>query len=67
MATKMVKCGEQDNVLTYEHYCDTLADRAKIDPRYINLGTRCIVLKDENYNNTLQVYIATSDKEWIRV
>ena len=67
MATKMVKCGEQDNELTYEHYCDQLEDRAKIDPSYINLGTKCIVLKDEDYSNTLQVYIANSLKEWIHV
>lgn len=67
MATTMVKRGEEDNIITYEHYCDTFADRATIDPKYINLGTRCIVLEDETSNGALEVYISNSEKRWIKV
>jgi hypothetical protein len=38
------KQGSADNVLTYEHICDTTADMAKIERKYITLGSVCIVL-----------------------
>lgn len=62
MANIMTKRGSEDNVLTYEHICDTKADRDNIDPHYITLGSVCIVLKGES---GLEVYMATSDKEWV--
>ena len=63
MAHIMAKRGQRDNVITYEHICDTRADRDNIDPSEITLGSTAIVLKGEN--NTLEMYMATSDKEWI--
>lgn len=62
MANIMTKHGSYDNVITYEHYCDTIEDRANIDPKYITLGSICIVVEGEN--NELEVYIANSNKEW---
>ena len=56
------KRGNLDNVVTFEHICDTKEDIDDIDPHYINLGSVAIVLKGES---GLEVYIATSDKEWI--
>lgn len=58
----MSKRGSQDNVVTYEHYCDTIADMGNIDPKYITLGSICVVIKGEN--NTLELYIADSDHTW---
>lgn len=57
----MTKRGSEDNVVTYEHYCDTLADRDNIDPNYITLGSICIVIQG---SNGIDVYIAGSDKQW---
>lgn len=62
MAHIMTKCGSQDNVVTYEYICDTTADMLNIDPHYINLGSTCTVL---NGTAGIEVYIATSEKEWI--
>ena len=62
MANIMTKRGSEDNVLTYEHICDTNADMDNIDPHYITLGSVCIVLKGES---GLEVYMAASDKEWV--
>jgi len=67
MAHKMTKRGSQDNVITYEHFCDTKADMAEIDKSEINLGSVCVVLADETQSNTLQFYLAKSDKTWIKV
>jgi len=58
----MTKRGSQDNVVTYEHFCDTTADMANIDPKYITLGSVCIVLQGAV---GLEIYIANSSKEWI--
>ena len=55
------KVGQRDNVVTYEHICDTRADMEKIEPRYITLGSTCIVLAGES---GMEVYMADSDKEW---
>ena len=60
----MTKRGVQDNVITYEHWCDTSADLEKIDPQYITLGSVAVVV---NEGNDLNVYLATSDKSWKKV
>ena len=62
MATIMTKRGQQDNVVTYEHICDTTADMVDIDPQYITLGSICLVLTGET--GGLEVYIANSSQEW---
>lgn len=67
MANIMTQYGSQDNVLTYEHYCDHFSDRANIDSKYITLGSKCIVIEDETNNNELTIYIAKSDKTWVPV
>ena len=61
----MTKRGMQDNVITYEHYCDTIADMNNINPDYITLGSICIVVQGEN--NELDAYMANSQKEWVRI
>ena len=58
----MTKRGQIDNVVTYEHICDTSADLEKIDPKYITLGSIALVLKGAA---GIEVYMATSDKEWV--
>lgn len=60
----MTKRGMKDNIVTYEHYCDTKADMNNIAPEYITLGSVAIVVKDETSNNALTVYMADSNKEW---
>ncbi len=60
--TIMSRRGQQDNVITYEHICDTAADLATIDPRYITLGSIALVLKGAS---GLELYMATSDKQWV--
>ena len=60
--TKMTKVGNQDNVLTYEHVCDTTADLNNIDPEYINLGSIAIVLHG---SAGIEVYMADSNKQWV--
>lgn len=58
----MTKSGNLDNSITYEHICDSVADMNNINPKYITLGSTCIVLdKDAG----LEVYMARSDKSWI--
>ena len=56
------KQGNQDNVITYEHICDTRADMSNIERKYITLGSVCIVLQGEN--DAMEVYMADSNKEW---
>lgn len=58
----MAKRGSQDNIVTYEHYCDTTADMANIDPKYVTLGSICVVIKGEN--DLLELYIADSNHTW---
>ena len=58
----MTKRGQKDNVTTYEHICDAIADRDTIDPKYITLGSVAIVLKGAT---GLEIYMATSEKEWV--
>ena len=59
----MTKHGSQDNIVTYEHYCDTKADLANIPQDQISLGSVAIVLKDED--DSMGIYLANSNKEWI--
>lgn len=58
----MTKRGNQDNMVTYEHICDTVDDLENINPEYVTLGSVAIVLKGEA---GMETYMATSDKEWI--
>lgn len=58
----MTKRGSFDNIITYEHYCDTKADLANIPQSQITLGSVAIVLQDEN--DSMGIYIASSDKQW---
>ena len=62
MAHIMAKKGSQDNIVTYEHYCDTMEDMAKIEPEYITLGSTCVVVEGDS--GELEAYIAKSDKTW---
>lgn len=64
MANIMSKRGQQDNVITYEHICDTTEDLDNINPEYITLGSVAIVLQG---TVGLEVYMATSSKEWVKV
>ena len=59
----MTKRGSQDNVVTYEHYCDTKNDLTAIPKDQITLGSTAVVLKDEG--DAMGVYMANSNKEWI--
>lgn len=58
----MIKKGSQDNMATYEHVCDTVADLDNIDPEYINLGSTAIVLHG---SAGIEVYMADSNKQWV--
>lgn len=58
----MTKQGSQDNVVIYEHYCDTTADLANIPKDQINIGSVAIVVNGED--NNINVYIANSQKQW---
>ena len=60
----MTKRGNLDNIVTYEHICDTHDDIANIDPKYATLGSVAIVLQDPD---TLGVYMANSNHEWISI
>lgn len=59
--TIMTKRGQLDNVVTYEHMCDTVEDLTKIDPQYITLGSVALVLKGAS---GVEIYLASSDKQW---
>lgn len=61
MASVMTKYGEQDNVITYEFMCDTVADLNKIDPEYTTMGSVAIVIND------FEVYMANSQHKWINI
>ena len=60
----MSKRGQLDNVVTYEHICDTTADLDNIEPQYTTLGSVAIVLHG---SAGLEVYMADSNKEWINI
>ena len=61
MAAKMTKRGSQDNEVTYEFMCDTIADLNTIDPKYITMGSVAVII--ENF----EVFIANSKKQWVEV
>lgn len=63
MATIMTKKGSHDNIVAYEHVCDTIADMRAIDPKYITLGSVCTVLYGAS--GSLEVYMANSLKQWL--
>ena len=63
MANVMTKRGSLDNVVTFEHYCDTVADLQNIPKDQISLGSVAIVLQGQN--DELEVYIANTKKQWI--
>ena len=58
----MTKRSSSNNIITYEHICDTQADMSNINSDYITLGSICIVLNGADHN--LEVYIANSDGTW---
>lgn len=61
--TIMTKRGSLDNVITYEHICDSIDDLPTIDPQYITLGSVAIILNSTG----IEVYMANSQKEWIKL
>ena len=61
MAYAMTKQGSLDNCVTYEFMCDTVEDMNAIEDRYRTIGSVAIVLQG---NSGLEVYIASSDKQW---
>ena len=61
MAAVMTKRGNDDNVITYEFMCDSVADLNKIDPQYVTMGSVAIVIND------FEVYIANSSKQWVNM
>ena len=62
----MTKRGQLDNIVVYEHYCDTTADLANIPSQYTTLGSIALVIHDDNANG-LEVYMATTEKEWVPI
>ena len=58
----MTKRGQLDNIVTYEHYCDTYADIANIPENEATLGSVAVVLKGKS--GGFEVYMANSKKEW---
>lgn len=63
MAHIMAKRGNLDNIVTYEHYCDSIEDLQDIPENEITLGSTVVVIDSEN--NTIIPYIANSAKQWI--
>ena len=61
MAAVMTKRGNDDNVITYEFMCDSVADLNKIDPQYVTMGSVAIIIND------FEVYIANSSKQWVNM
>ena len=61
----MTKRGNLDNIVTYEHICDTKDDLAKISKQYTTLGSVAIVIKGED--DLLEAYMATSKGEWVPI
>ena len=60
----MTKRGNLDNIVTYEHICDTYEDLQNIDPKYATLGSTAIVINQEE---GLNAYMATSAGEWVSI
>lgn len=61
MASVMTKHGEQDNVITYEFMCDSVADLTEINPEYATMGSVAIIIND------FEVYMANSQHQWINI
>ena len=59
----MTKRGSQDNVVAYEHMCDTIADRDAIPVSQKTIGSVAIVLTGES--GGMEVYIANSAHQWL--
>ena len=59
----MTKRGTLDNIVTYEHYCDTKSDLNNIPKEYSTLGSIAIVIQDEN--DELNAYIANTKRQWV--
>lgn len=57
------KRGSLDNIVTYEHYCDTIDDLQQIPLQYTTLGSVAIVLQGQN--DGFEVYMANSNHEWV--
>ena len=64
MSSIMTKRGNQDNIVTYEFVCDTIADLQTIEPKYVTMGSVAIVIRD---NSGLKVYMAKNKKKWINL
>lgn len=60
----MTKRGNLDNIVTYEHICDTYEDLQNIDPKYAALGSTAIIINQEE---GLNAYMATSAGEWVPI
>lgn len=60
--TIMTKRGSLDNIVTYEHICDTPEDLDNINKKESTLGSTALVLQDEG---GIGIYIANSAGEWI--
>lgn len=63
MAHIMTKRGNADNVVTYEHYCDTINDLSNIAYEYSTLGSVAIVV--QGASGELEVYMADGDHRWV--
>ena len=63
MAHIMSKRGNADNVVTYEHYCDTTNDLNNIAYEYSTLGSVAIVITGAS--GELEVYIADGEHRWV--
>jgi len=57
MAQIMTKCGNHDNIVTYEFVCDTLTDLQAIDPQYVTMGSVATVIEGDG---GFEVYMANS-------
>lgn len=61
----MTRRGSLDNIVTYEHVCDTAADLLNIPIQRSTLGSTAIVLRGES--GDFEVYIANSNGEWMLI
>lgn len=61
----MTRRGSLDNVVTYQHVCDTVADLQNIPLNQSTLGSTAIVLRGES--GDFEVYIAKSNGKWMLI
>lgn len=64
MAYTTTRRGALDNEVTYEIICDHTNDLNNINSDQISFGSIAIILQGDN---GLEVYMANSSKEWIRI